>query len=201
MREETVANVADAGEALSAELQGYREQFEAVKRDARGLLSGLTDAQFNWRPAPGAWSIAECLAHLNVTGQFYLPRIDRRIREATAAGALGEGPFRYGPLAKMFVRGMEPPAKLKFKAPKILAPMPEHLLSVIGPAFLTLQEQFVERLRAARRVDLRRVKVPSPVSRFFRINLGLVFPLIAAHERRHLWQAHQVRNHPNFPRE
>jgi hypothetical protein len=184
---------------LSGELEGYREQFEAVKRDAEGLLAGLSDAQFNWRPAPGAWSIAECLAHLSVTGQFYLPRIDRSIREAREAGRTGRGPFRYGPLQRFFVRGIEPPAKLKFKAPKIFTPMPEHLLSVITPAFMNLQDQLIERLHDARGLHLSRIKLASPVSRLLRISLGQVFPFIAAHERRHLWQARRVRDDSGFP--
>ena len=202
MRREPLTNDAAAGaaDALPAELEGYRAQFEAARRDASGLTAGLSDAQFNWRPAPGAWSIAECLAHLNVTGQFYLPRIDRRIREAREAGMLSEGPFRYGLLGRLMVRGAEPPAKLKFKAPKIFQPMSEHLVAVIVPAFMTLQDQLVERLRAARGVDLGRVKVTSPVSRLVKISLGQVFPFIAAHERRHLWQARRVREDANFPK-
>jgi len=200
MREAAVDAEGQAGGGLPAELEGYRAQFEAAKRDASELVAGLSDAQFNWRPAPGAWSIAECLAHLNVTGQNFLPRIDRRIREARAAGMLSEGPFRYGLLSRVMVRGTEPPAKLKFKAPKIFQPMSEHLIAVIVPAFMTLQDQLIERLRAARGVDLGRVKVTSPVSRLFKISLGQVFPFIAAHERRHLWQARRVREDANFPR-
>jgi len=200
MRRERLTNdAAEAGADLPAELEGYRGQFEAVKRDASDLVAGLSEAQFNWRPTPGAWSIAECLAHLNVTGQFFLPRIDRRIREARAAGMLSEGPFRYGLLARVMVRGMEPPAKLKFKAPKIFQPMSEHLSAVIVPAFITLQDQLVERLRGARGVDLRRVKVTSPVSRLVKISLGQVFPFVAAHERRHLWQARRLREDASFP--
>ncbi len=178
---------------LSTELENYRAEFEAIKMDARGLVENLSDKDFNWRPAPGAWSIAECLAHLNVTGQFYLPRIDRRIREAREARTLGKGPFRYGPLHRMFVRGAGPQAKLKFKAPKIFTPMPEHLLLVVVPAFMNLQDQFIERLYGVEGLHLRRVKIASPVSRFLRISLGQVFPFVAAHERRHLWQAHRVK--------
>lgn len=185
---------------LTGELEDYRRQFEDAKREARELLEGLCDAQFNWRPAPGAWSIGECLAHLNVAGQFYLPRIDRSIREARAAGQTAEGPFRYGPLQRLFVRGIEPPARLKFKAPKIFTPMPEHLASVIAPAFENLQNQYIERLHAARGLHLGRVKLASPVTRLLRISLGQVFPFMAAHQRRHLWQARRVREDANFPR-
>jgi hypothetical protein len=32
-----------------------------------------------------------------------------------------------------------------------------------------------------------------------KFTLGQAFRLLAAHERRHLWQARNVRNAPNFP--
>ena len=43
------------------ELEEYRQQFERVKAEARELTQGLTESQFNWRPAPDQWSIEECL--------------------------------------------------------------------------------------------------------------------------------------------
>ena len=188
MREEHLTNGAPAPAALPAELDGYREQFEAIKRDAADLTAGLSEAQFNWRPAPGAWSIAECLAHLNVTGQYFLPRIDRRVREARAAGMLSEGPFRYGLLSRMMVRGSEPPAKLKFKAPKIFSAdvgTPHRRQSCrIHDASGSL----VERLARRRGVDLRRVKVTSPGPASSKsASAGL--PFIAATSAGHLWQA------------
>lgn len=189
-----------ADETLAADLQDYERQFEAIKSEARELWEGMTDAQFNWRSEPGRWSIGECLAHLNVTGQVYLPVIDRRIREARAAGRTSPGPYRYSFFGKLIVRGIEPPAKIKFKAPKIFAPQPEHLLSSVGPAFITLQEQLIKQLRAANGLDLGGVRITSPASKLLKVSLGQIFLLTAAHERRHLYQARQLKADPAFPR-
>ncbi|HVF56793.1 MAG TPA: DinB family protein [Pyrinomonadaceae bacterium] len=195
-----VSAAAEGGQSLAPELEDYRRQFEAIKGDARELVAGLTDAQFNWRQEPGRWSIAECLAHLSVTGQAYLPALSRQIKAGREAGRLSRGPYRRGLLGRLFLRGMEPPAKLKFKAPKLFAPLPEHLLAVVVPAFMSLQDQFVARMREADGVDIGRVKIASPASRFIKISLGDAFALMAAHERRHLWQARQVRDDQNFPK-
>ena len=181
------------------ELREYQRQFEAITADAGELLARLTDAQFNWRPVPGRWSIAECLAHLNVTGQMYLPLIERSIREARERRAFGRGPFRHGLLGNLFVRAAEPPAKIKIKTPKLFAPLPEHLLIVVAPAFSSLHEQLFRLLREADGIDLARARLTSPVTRFLRLSLGQCFAFIAAHERRHLWQARQVRDDPAFP--
>ena len=202
MAQETISepDAVATGEPLAADLRDCARQFEAIRRESRELLEGLSDAQFNWRAAPGRWSIAECIAHLNVAGQVYLPVIDRHIREARAAGRTSAGPFRYSLFGKLFVYGMEPPARFKFKTPKLYAPQPEHLLLSVGPAFETLQEQLIKRLYAANGLDLGGVKIASPGYEFFKISLGQIFQITAAHERRHLYQARQVKADPAFPR-
>lgn len=195
------AGGAERGAPLVAELEGYREQYEAIKLDARELVEGLTDAQFNWRTAPGQWSIAECLAHLNLTGQMFLPLIDRHIRRAREAGLLSAGPYRHPLGGRLFLRAVEPPVKrVKVKAPKTIAPPPEHLLHVVVPAFMSLQEQMLRRLREADGLDLGRVRMRSPFTKLIRYSLGQSLALVAAHERRHLWQARRVREHADFPK-
>ncbi len=42
-------------------------------------------------------------------------------------------------------------------------------------------------------IDLARVKVRSPVLWLLRLSLGQWFALIAGHQKRHLWQAGQVK--------
>jgi DinB superfamily len=185
---------ADAsGGVLIPELDGYRGQFEALKSETARLLDGLTEAQFNWRESPGRWSIAECLVHLNVTARLYLPLIQRAIEEARLRRLFGEGPFRHGFLVNWLIRTTEPPAKLKIKAPKIFVPPPAQPLETVATDFMTLQDQFLARIREANGLHLSRIKVISPVSRFLRMSLGQSFAFLAAHERRHLWQAREVK--------
>src|SRR5687768_16252992 len=102
--QETPEAKISTGAPSMPELREYQRHFEAIMADTNDLLAHLTDAQFNWRPAPGRSSIAECLAHLNITGQMYLPLIDRRIREARERRAFSRGPFRHGLLGNLFVR-------------------------------------------------------------------------------------------------
>ena len=200
LESEVVGRAIRAGAPLVADLQSYQEQFEANRRGAQDLVAGLDDRRFNWRSAPGRWSIAECLAHLNIVGQMYHASIDRSIKRAHAANPpFAAGPFRHGLFGKIFLRATEPPAKIKIKAPKMVAPPPEHLLAVVMPAFMSLHDQLNHRLRDANGLNLARVKVVSPFTRVLKLCLGLAFAIIAAHERRHLWQARAVKNDPGFP--
>jgi hypothetical protein len=186
-------NADAANGVLIPELADYRGQFEALKGETAELLDGLTEAQFNWRERPGRWSIAECLVHLNVTARLYLPLIESAMKEARSRQLLSDGPFRHGFLVNWLIRTTEPPPKLKTKSPKIFVPPPDQPLETVATDFMTLQDQFLARIQEANGLHLSRIKVISPVSRFLRMSLGQSFAFLAAHERRHLWQAREVK--------
>jgi hypothetical protein len=186
-------------ESLISELEDYRRQIEAIKRDAEDLLRGLSEEQFNWRQDAGRWSIAECLTHLNVTGNLYIPVIEKGIEHGRSRRLLGSGPFKYGWFGNAFVRSAEPPVKIYVKAPKAFVPPPDQPMSSVVPEFFQIQERLLACVRAANGVDLARVKIQSPAWRWVRLSLGRGLALMPAHERRHLWQARYVKDDPNFP--
>ncbi len=99
---------------MHAELEDDLRQIAAVKAEAQRLLAGLSDAEFNRRPAPGRWSAAECLDHLNAIRKV-LPAIDRTIAGARARGLRSDGPFRYGWFTRWMIRAFEPPPRRRFK--------------------------------------------------------------------------------------
>ena len=183
---------------LAPEVDNYRQQFERLATEAEALVAPLSEEQFTWRPAPGSWSVAECIDHLNVTARLFLPQLDESIAEATRRGLYGEGPFDHDFVGRFFVRTMEPPARLKIKAPTSFQPA-QRSRSEIMAAFRGYQVQFVDRLRQASGLDLRRAKVHSPASTWIRMSLNSGFALMCAHERRHLWQAQRVLAAAGFP--
>jgi hypothetical protein len=187
-------------EVLIPELQEYVRQVEEIKRDAEDLVRGLSEAQFNWPPAPGRWSIGECLEHLNVTARLYWPVIAQAINQAKAQGWMSKGPYKHGWFGKLFVRSAEPPVKMKFKAPRRFRPPADQPLAQVYPQFVSFQDRLLDLICDANGVDLGRPKVQLPATKLIKLTLGQGFGLIMAHERRHLWQARQVKEDPNFPR-
>ena len=184
---------------LSPELAELDRQFAAAKAEASELVNGLKESQFNWRPDARIWSIAECLQHLNIVGDRYAHVLEKTLAEARARGLVGQGPFGYGWLGKWILVNTEPPPKRKVKAARSLTPAYGQPITAVLPTFLHLQEQLALRLEQANGLDLARVKVPVPGFGPVKLNLHITFARIAAHERRHLWQARQVRNHAAFP--
>jgi hypothetical protein len=186
---------------VTEELEGYLRQIDTAKRDGQMVVAGLSQAQLNWRPGPGRWSIAECLVHLNVAVSKTLPAFDRAIEGGRARGLVGQGPFRYGWFANWMVRSMEPPPKRLMKTFKVfeVPPGATHVPGQVLSEFLRVRDQLAERVRWADGLDLRRPRVVSPVTRLLRMPLGAYFAFVIAHDRRHLWQARRVREAAAFP--
>jgi len=181
------------------ELTEYWEQTEKIKRAAELLAAGLTHEQFNWSPGPGRWSIAQSFVHLNLTAQFYFTGVDGAIRRAREKQVFGEGPFRLGLVGGWVIGIVEPPIKTKVRAPKVLIPAPDQSVQDVLPQFMATQDQIIERLRQCDGIHLRRVKMPSPFAKWIRMSLLTGFGILLAHERRHLWQSHEIRKMPDFP--
>lgn len=180
--------------------EACRAQLAQNREAARALFQGLSDAQLLWRPAPGAWSIAECFLHLNQTARVYLVPIDRALENGRRRGTAGDAPYRHPWFSRWFVSTLEPPARMKFKAPRIFVPPPpgESTRAILSD-FEAAGASIGERLDASRGLDLGRVRVVSPVTPLIRVSLGMVFAMLPTHERRHLDQARRVAAAPDFP--
>jgi hypothetical protein len=163
---------------------------------ARAIAGGLSDEQCNERPAAGRWSIAECVDHLNVVGDKAIRAIDPAIERAHREGRYASGPFRYGRLGARFVRSAsgEPRARRRrYRTFSVYAPRRVLAIERVLADFKTLQDNLAERVEAAGGLDLARIKVTSPATRWVRLSLGLWLEMLAGHQERHLAQARDVR--------
>lgn len=174
---------------LSEELSHQRARFQRAREDAARVLEGLTDEQLAQRPAPQRWSVGECLDHLIVMGRLVCDRIDEAIERAHREGLYSRGPFRYGRTGNWLVRAWSDPGR---KTPAVYAPRLRRSCEAVLHEFDALQVNLIERVEAADGIDLVRVKIPSPASRFGRLSLGQWFELLAGHQERQLQQAADV---------
>ncbi len=179
-------------------------EIDANLSHAESLAAGLSRQQFNWRPDAASWSIGQCLSHLNVVDGQDLAPIRAAIADGKSRQLTGDGPFTYGFLSRRFVASMEPPAKRKFKAPKNYAPPEESDPQTTLAEFRRISKDLRALAQTADGLNLSLVKTRMPaLPRLLRalakMPLGARLELITAHDRRHLWQAEAVRNHPAFP--
>jgi hypothetical protein len=86
---------------------------------------------------------------------------------------------------------LEPPIRQRVKTTAPFVPKAVRTKADAFSEFAGLQEKLVELLRDARDTDLGQ-KIVSPFDKRVRYNLYSAFRIMAAHERRHLWQAEQA---------
>jgi hypothetical protein len=181
---------------LGSGLAACREEYHRAAREAALLLGDVDEDLFNARPAEGKWSAAECLSHLVVSGEAFLPFFDAAIRRGREREIFGHEPFRYGRLGEWFVRqvgGDGTPPLMRLPSPGLYAPSPRrHTVDAALREFRDLQEALSDRLQLSSGLDLARIRVRSPVTPLIRLGLGQWFRLIAGHQRRHLGQARRA---------
>jgi DinB family protein len=181
--------------ALPADLQKLADALDAAERDARALVAGLTEEQGAWRTDEGSWSVAECLDHLATANRIYLGAMRPAAARALGQRSRRRGPAEPGVVGGWFVQYLEPPVNPRFKskAPRTIRPRTAPALSDAFTAFLASQDEVRTFLRTFAGIDLSGVHFPNPFIRGVRFSLATGLHVIAAHERRHLWQAWRVR--------
>jgi hypothetical protein len=184
-----------ASEELGDEITALERALDDAEREARTLLDGMTETVGTWRAHPGSWSVAQCLDHLATANRVYLRAMEGAAAPALASGRMRRRPAHPGFLGRMFVNSLEPPAKTrtKRKAPRLIEPRPSPSLAESAAAFFASHDEVRAFMRRYRGIDLAGVRFVNPFVRAIRFSLATGLHVIPAHERRHLWQARQVR--------
>ena len=177
------------------ELRALEDQLGAVDQNAQALVSGLTDERGGWRANPKSWSVAQCLDHLATANRAYLDAMQPAARRAQEQGRQRRGPALPGLVGRLFVRALEPPVKLlsRMKSPRSIRPEASPSLGEAFARFVGSQHEVLAFLHANASLDLASVRFPNPFLSGIRFSLATGLHVIAAHERRHLWQAWRVR--------
>ncbi len=170
------------------QLDEIRTELKNAKLGAERLITEMSETQLWQRPSDGGWSVGECLVHLCLVGEPYLPKLRDAAREARAKRLTGQGPFKFGFLGERFVRsqavGGAPVGTSKIFEPK---PEPGVLTRFVGlqDALLILSEE-ADGLELSR-TTFRTPNLPLRLSLFEALNLLVV------HQQRHFAQAERVR--------
>lgn len=180
---------------MMPDIQTLHDQLAAAELEARALASGLTVEQGTLRPSPTSWSIAECLDHLATTNRVYLVPMNEAAMRGRVEGKLRRGPALPGIVGRWFVSTLEPPVKpgFRMKSPRVVRPQSAPGLSQALADFLASQEEIRLFLHTFADLDLAGIRFVNPLIRGVRFSVATGLNNILAHERRHLWQARQVR--------
>jgi hypothetical protein len=177
---------------MHPQLEDILDEFDAAEERLYALAAGFPDDLWSVRPEPGRWSVSECIAHLNLTSQAYIPLLESGIAEAKALGGGTAERYTRDIMGWLLWRTMAPPARFRAKTPEAFVPGSTASPAVLRSEFARLQQEQRRCTMEADCLHLGRVKIPSPFDPRIRYNLYSCLSILPRHQMRHIWQAEQV---------
>lgn len=172
-------------EALSVEF------LEALDR-LHELARRVPAEEWPHRTDRDRWSVAECVAHLNLTSEACLPLLRQGVAEAATLGGPAPGRYRHSPMGWLLWRTMGPPVRMRVRTTAAFVPASSTSPDTLVADFERHQDALVALVRAGDGLPLDRVRITSPFNARVRYNLYSALAIVARHQHRHLWQAEQV---------
>jgi hypothetical protein len=174
-------------------------ELDAADRRAQDLATGLGPEQLNWKPRPDAWSIGQCLHHLFVSNEVYLPAIANALGGRQRSRVQDVAPGWFG---RWFIRNyVEPsPRSRRARVPRKIAPG-ERIEPAILDLFIASNRKARELVRRASDYDVNRIRFKNPLIPLLRFTVGTGLEIAWKHQCRHLLQAERVKQSAEFPKQ
>jgi hypothetical protein len=126
---------------------------------------------------------------LNITNRAYLPRMSEAIRTLRQKNLVSRGGFRLDWNARLLKYWLEPPSRLRLSTGAAFQPVSVDDPAAVLNAFQSIGQKLEQELASGRGLALDAEKIRSPFAESMKYNVYSAFAIIAAHNRRHLWQA------------
>jgi hypothetical protein len=169
---------------------------DANDQAAKKLVAELTEEQLNWQPAPGSWSVGQCLEHLCTRNEAYLPPISVAVNEnriLLSSRLLPDGSGA-GLFAALLSRRRSP-SELRLQRRS----GPRRTLALPFSNAFSQETNPAGNSWSARAKNVNRIRFWNPFIPGIRFTVGTGLQIIVGHERRHLLQAERVPHSPSFP--
>jgi hypothetical protein len=185
-----MVGAARAQDASAADKDKALAVLESSKKGVLAATKGLSPAQWNFKPAPDKWSIAECMEHIAAAEDFIRGTIEQNVMKAPAAPDRDVAKIDAGILANVADRTN------KFQAPEPLKPTnrfgsPQAAIK----HFVESRAKTEEFLKTT--PDLRGHAVDSPAGGKWDAYEFVL--MIAAHSERHTKQIEEVKASAGYP--
>ena len=185
------AFAAPAQELTQAEKDKALQYLESTKKDVLDATTGLSPAQWNFKPAPDRWSIAECMEHIAAAEDFIRGNIVNGVMKAPPAPGRDIATIDAGILENV------PARKTKVQAPDAIKPT-NRFGSPEGSIKHFVESRAITEDFLKTTPGLRDHAADSPTGAKWDAYEFIL--LIAAHSERHTNQIKEVKADPNYPR-
>ena len=181
---------------MDAQLNAIVQDLQAVEQRLRQLYDWLPRETWSMPPAPGRWSPAECVAHLNLTSRAMLPLLHDGLRKAGRSPIGPPARYRRDIIGWLIWKLIAPANRLRTRTIEAFVPAGDESHKDAMAEFCRLQSEVTACVRAADGLPIDRVTMRSPFDGRVRCNLYAALTLIPRHQQRHALQAERAASMP-----
>ena len=176
----------------SQDIEQLTQEMAEINRQVKHFQT-LDEATLRYQPRPEAWSVVDCVEHLNLFCADYFLRIEKALRTARPSD---QPDYRPGFFGKRMISAMQPQNGRRTKKVKTFKKMVPQTKAQTSAAvldtFLHYQAQLQAWIASSEKLDWERTRVASAIGPILNLKLGDCFRLMVAHTQRHILQAEEV---------
>lgn len=176
-------------------LDNCNAELKSQLLDVTSLFSSVPEDLLITAPLPAKWSAKQCMEHVNLTLQLYLPRIKDALTHAQVSAKVE---FKKGVIGSIMISSLEkgnaagskprPIKTFKRLNPEVSGKSSIQVVLEFGEALNVLYEC----INASLGKNIDQLTVTTAAGPLLKLKLGDVYPFLLAHNRRHIIQAQRA---------
>ena len=174
---------------MHPQLQAIADEFTSASHRLHRLIDIVPAERWGARADPDRWSIAECIAHLNLTSQAFRPLVEQGLDAGRKRGGPAPERYRRNFTGWLLWKMAGPPVRFRVKTTAPFIPQGTLPQTELVERFDRLQEMQLAWVTAADGLRLHEIHITSPFNARIRYNLYACLTILPRHQHRHLWQA------------
>ena len=183
---------------MHPQLAAIVDDLEHARTFMRRVVARTPADGWATRPDPARWSVAECIAHLNLTSRAYIPLLRAAFSEHPASPSATPQRYRRDPVGWLIGTLSGPMPRIggfrfgRVKTKPDFVPANALERDQVVSEFESLQDEQIALTRDADGRPLEKIRITSPFDARVRYNAYSCLWLLPRHQHRHLEQAEAV---------
>ena len=164
------------------------DKLKEISKEIENEIRPLNSTQLNWKQNSESWSIAQCLQHIIVSNEQYLPLLQNLI-SGKSKMTFWE---KINPLTsytgKMMIKTLGPVITKKFQSPKLFLPSFSEIKVKVVDDFIDHQNKLIKIYTSLNDPKFKKSILTSPVAALLTLKVEDILTILVVHEERHLQQ-------------
>jgi hypothetical protein len=175
-------------------LDDLLRRLKTIKKNYTDKIRCLPESDLIVKPSESSWSVIECIEHLNMTGDLYLPQFYTAVRNPKNQSSSQS--FRRGFIGRYSANSLRPDGKkIKNKVKTFKRFTPANQTRDTPSLLNTFESQIDDLMKIidlSQNIDIGKARITTAFGSILKFKMGDALDFVIAHIERHIVQAERV---------